>query len=614
MRILELTESQQISLIENRRADSDTLWSKIEAIYQANTAIYDGKADWLKNPLPGQNKPGTQRGFTNQEAVINSLIANPPKPNFVPNRVDPEAAEMALQQEKYFLEKYTDLNVKEVIRACLRDLYFSRLFVAKPFWNAKINDFDIKRVDPRKVRFNIKANKEVDSDFAIEDIDSNIWELITKYPKMKADILKEAGITEIDAMIKNPSCCYSENWIGNYLLIKFKNKILWSGKNPYWDWDGILATKEEFETLLNEEKSPKSLVKQMMEQEEDVLGEDGQPLKDEFDVPVRENVQTKRRKEQEARKTELVEAGEEEGELPYEAYLFNHFDTPRKPYIYATVLRNEDGPIGRTSFLEQASSLLHDADATKFQIARNMRMVNGITKVDQSVMSKEKAQQIRYDTNGILWGKGVVNGVVREFGQGLPSFVFQNLEQSLNEVDNIMAATSAFRGEREGQETKAGRLALVEQSFLRLNEMVQLVDFVSKEIFEWWFQLAKVRYTERHYAKFMGPEGAVKAIEFTREDFEKGTQIRIIPGKSLPEDRLFKFQRAQEDVKNGNISNLTYLKEAQYDNPTETAREAYLYSKNPAEVLGIEETPPPSQGVPGPEAAAQPPMPQEMAM
>jgi hypothetical protein len=28
-----------------------------------------------------------------------------------------------------------------------------------------------------------------------------------------------------------------------------------------------------------------------------------------------------------------------------------------------------------------------------------------------------------------------------------------------------MAASSAFRGEREGQETKAGRLALIQQSY-----------------------------------------------------------------------------------------------------------------------------------------------------
>lgn len=150
-----------------------------------------------------------------------------------------------------------------------------------------------------------------------------------------------------------------------------------------------------------------------------------------------------------------------------------------------------------------------------------------------------------------------------------------------------MAATSAFRGEREGQETKAGRLALIQQSYLRLNELVQVVDYVSGELFSWGMQLAKTRYTEYHYAKWMGKEGAREVIELIQDDFETGSEVTIIAGKTLPVDDEFKFEQAQNDVEKGFISPPDYLEIAKYDNAKELAKNAVMYAQNPMEAVGI---------------------------
>ena len=40
----------------------------------------------------------------------------------------------------------------------------------------------------------------------------------------------------------------------------------------------------------------------------------------------------------------------------------------------------------------------------------------------------------------------------------------------------------------EGQETRGGRLALIDQSFLRLNEFVQVVDYLNNELFNWFYK------------------------------------------------------------------------------------------------------------------------------
>jgi len=271
----------------------------------------------------------------------------------------------------------------------------------------------------------------------------------------------------------------------------------------------------------------------------------------------------------------------------YRAYLFNHFDHPRKPYIFATILNNENTPIGQTDFIEQAAPLQEGIDRRKIDIDENASLVNGQIKVDSSVMSKADAQKLRYEARGVIWGKNVKEGVTREMGNPLPQFVYEDMVDSRNEIDNIMGATSAFRGEREGQETKAGRLALIDQSYLALNELVQVVDYVNYELFNWFYQLAKLNYTESHYEKELGKDGALEAMELIRDGFEDGAQVRVIAGKTLPEDRQFKFEQAQQDVQKGLLAPTDYFEIAGYSDPAGRAKNAVKYELNKPLSVGM---------------------------
>lgn len=271
----------------------------------------------------------------------------------------------------------------------------------------------------------------------------------------------------------------------------------------------------------------------------------------------------------------------------YSAYYFNHFDQPRKPYIFATLFNNENTPIGQTDMITQAIPLQENIDETKRDITENAKVVNGTMKVDASVMSKADAQRIRYEAGGVLWGKGVVAGVQREVGEPLPNFVVENMRDSREQIDEAMAASSAFKGQREGQETKGGRLALIEQSFMRLNELVQVIDYVTYEWFNWDYQLAKIRYTEHHYAKTMGKAKAIEQISLIQDDFQDGEEIRVIGGKTLPEDSQFRYEQAQTDVKDGILSPVDYLEVAGYDSPLEKAKNRVVWDTNKAYAVGM---------------------------
>lgn len=565
-----LDDKKILKLINNRWDSSQTVWSEIQTIKEQNKNIYSNKAEWIKQK-PAKSTPiQANRIFVNTESVINSLIANPAKINILPTRVDEASRDFAIKQEQFFQKKFEDINFKETMRMALRNLYFSRLLAIKAFWNHDTNDFDFKAVDPCKVRFGSYAKNEDESEFVIEEVEDSALGLLDRFPEKKKELLKEFGMSEEQLYIENKEVTYKETWIADRLICTYGNLVLSNVENPYYDFDGILT--ENIEGIVNEfgEKKRGALTSEKANQET---------------YGVRKLM------------------GEE-----LQAYYFNYFDKPRKPYIFATIFNSENKPIGDTDMITMASSLQMSVDKRKQDIDENCDLVNGIIKVDKDVMTKSEAQGLLYETKGVIWGKGVVAGVVRETGASLPSMVFEDMQDSRNEIDNIMAATSAFRGEREGQETKAGRLALIEQSALRLNELVQVVDYVHSECFKWAYQLAKTRYIEPHYAKWIGQESAQEVIAFTQDDFMDGIDIEIIPGKTLPQDAQFRFERAQKDVTAGIIAPSDYLQEAGYNNPKQLAQNAVLYQQNPAQQVGLTPQEMPQPFAPGEVDEPQMPM------
>lgn len=605
--IEKLSDDEKAKLIEARWTSSSEVWDVVSKVYKHNTAVYENRADWLQYiPYVRQKfRVQANRIFVNMEAVINSLIANPPGFTMFPAGKSEYAKEFARTLESYFRKKYLDLNIKETVRKGLRNLYFARLLVIKPFWNPAINDFDYRSIDPRNLRVGKYASKEQNTEFAIEEIEDNLCAVIERFPTKKDDLMKKYGITDDTQLyIKNPDVKYKEAWIQDYVIFKLENIILGTIKNPYWDWEGILITDDEekqinelegkarrdfIQNIKTQQESRKPQIPTTPEADKGILAKGIDAVKSIF-----------------APKPEEIAPAEPQGPT-YKPYLFNYFENPRKPYIFATIFNNENTPIGRTDMIGLSAELQKGIDKRKMDIDENCELANGILKVDASVMGKSDAQRIRFETKGIIWGKGVKDGVTRETGTNLPQMVFDDMQDSRSEIDNIMAASSAFRGERQGQETKAGRLALIQQSYLRLNELVQVVDYVSKEIFDWGMQLAKCRYTEYHSVDMENRQGDIETIELIQDDIQTGNKVTIIAGKTLPVDDEFKFEQAQNDVLQGFISPPDYLEIAQYENSKELSKNAVLYKQNPMAAVGIDSgsMPVPHQpGTPTPEQIA----------
>mgnify|MGYP001575771228 CR=1 FL=1 len=620
--LTQMKPADQSKLVDNRWSSSDELWDQVSTIYDNNTRIYANKGTWLDN-IPYIRQAWivqANRIFVNMEAVINSLIANPPGINILPGRSGQTVQDFAMGLEKYLKKKLVDRNLKETIRKGLRNLYFARLIVIKAFWNPVIDDFDFRALDPRKVRFGKYSTKEQDSEFAIEEIEDNLCAVVSRFPDKKSELMKKFGFPEtpegeMEMYVRNPDVTYKEAWIMDHVIFKLDNIVLGTIKNPYWDWKGILITDEERKQLKDSEgDARRQLLTQIKLQQGQRRAEkeafegavDMEEAAEPAETPEQalETIDATPRPEEAGAETIMAEEGElepsaegatsevqaapDQAATPqYRPYYFNYFDSPRKPYIFATIFNNENSPIGRTDMIELSSTLQRGIDKRKMDIDENCEMANGILKVDAGTMGKADAQRIRFQTKGIVWGKNVKDGVTRETGAALPEMVFQDMVDSRQEIDNIMAASSAFRGEREGQETKAGRLALIQQSYLRLNELVQVVDYVYGECYGWAMQLSKSRYTEYRKASWQDDDGDYEEMEVIQDDFDEGNEVVVIPGKTLPVDDEFRFEQAQNDVMKGVISPVDYLKIAQYDDPTEMAKNAVIWTMNPAYAVGL---------------------------
>lgn len=553
--IATLSESQQVNLVNNRWRDSSSLWEKlVEGTFKANSRIWQNNPEWLNRVPQNRSRARDNRTFLAMESVINTLTGNPSKPNVIPAKDNDEATAIADNLQDFILAKYRDLGMKTKFRRGLRYLFLSRLVVFKVFWNPETDDFDVLPMDPRNVRFSKKSTSMYDTEFAIELVpDIPITKLIERFPKKKKTILRKIGYNEERLLVDNPTGEYKEAWIGEYVLYEFMGSILHVEKHPYWDWEGIgKLTNHDLKTL-----SDTSGIK-------------------------RRGVTKALEKKAEGRK-------EKGGN--YQNYLYNHFDRPLPPYIFGSVLGVETQPVGETSLIEQVEPLQMEVDKRKRQISDNAELMNGKWKVDTSIveMSRSDAQRMTTNPRGIIYGKGVRLGVDIVTGKELPSFVKDDLLHSVAEIDNIFGTQPTFRGEGGADETATGRAILREQSFSRLDELIDLVDTLHHHLYAWWHQMMKARYSETHYVKPIGSAKAREVIELTRDDLEEGIEIQIIPGQVMPEDRLFQAERAKEEAQAGLIDPLTYFEETQRDNPMKLAKRLEMYRINPFSIIKLDE-------------------------
>lgn len=272
----------------------------------------------------------------------------------------------------------------------------------------------------------------------------------------------------------------------------------------------------------------------------------------------------------------------------------NHFKYPKKPYVALNSLSLGKSIVDDTSITEQAIPLQDILNKRKRQIDRNANFANGILVTSAAAMDKPVFDSITPSTSKVFLNSDVENidGAFRVVtGRAMEAGIFQDMQDTKNEIDNLYGAHATLRGERTAFETKGGRELLKEGSLGRQEILRRSYEQVAEEVYNWWVQLMYVFYDNPEYiiteeeSKNPGDEQkkAENIIDSNEDKLSKadfaGFQIKCIvkAGTTRPKDPETLRADAITIRQTGNMNPLTFFEMMGVDNPRQEARREYLW-------------------------------------
>lgn len=555
IKLSQLDDKEKVKFVQNRWNSSQDVFSAISARKKVNLKIWQNNPEWLNKVHGDESKVRQNRIFMGLEHLNNFLLSRPSAPLILDGGGDDgEAEEFREDIHEFLLERNGHKEIKTKVKRAMRQLYLSRLFVLKMVWDGSENDFALRNVNVDDLRFS------KDMSVIQEIVREPLGTMLERFPSsFHEEIMKSEGMSKRQVLLENPEVEYTETWASwgeeDVLIHTMNDRLIRFQDNPYWDYKGISLKKGQLEQL---------------------EGMNGRGRRKIFD---------------EARRLDDEGVTDKVDSPKGEQYFFNFFDTPKKPYIIKTIFDISDSGIGETDFFEQANPLQEGVDRRKRQFDDNARLMNGVWLIDKkkTKLNRSQAQKLRADSRGYILADDAPNSIKRDTGKELPGFLRQDLEDSLSAIDDAIGTNDTFRGVREGQETAEGRAILREQALGRLDELITLVDSVYEDIYRWEFQMMKLKYTERHYVKAVGKSGAGRIFDILQDDLGDSLEIKVKPGQSLPEDRVFRSERAKEAFQAGTITPERYLEETGWENPSQLAKDALMFQQNPLSMVDMTE-------------------------
>jgi len=263
-----------------------------------------------------------------------------------------------------------------------------------------------------------------------------------------------------------------------------------------------------------------------------------------------------------------------EGSRKKETKFFNHFDLPKKNYIFFAGFNVSSDPLPDTSLVETVIPIADAINVQKRGIINNLKfMGNGQVYVDSDAMTEEEADNMTNEPGLILRGAGLASEqkIRREPGVPLPNAHFANLQHSELVFDNIMGVHSATRGAAQAR-TLGQDVLSRQQDFTRIDTITRVLNRGVDELANWFFQLMRMFYDETHIIKILGEERSVETIKFNRDQIEEGIELVVTSGTQLPMDEVALRTEAVQLWQFGAIDPTTLFERLKFPNPEKAAQ------------------------------------------
>jgi len=228
----------------------------------------------------------------------------------------------------------------------------------------------------------------------------------------------------------------------------------------------------------------------------------------------------------------------------------NHFDMPRKPYMFASYENTGEGPYDDTSALEQSIALQDIINKRGMQITEiSDRSVPKMV-ISGTAMTKEQAEDITPDPNEAIFLDGQVTDV-REaitFVQSPPPSpaLYTDQAQARASIDSHFATHQISRGESQSFDESGLSKQITREGDLSIaDDIVQIViERLVSEMANWAAQMMMIMYYDPNYGigqedknfdfsfkawslKHPGKDGDHKQIKMTRDKVRKGVSVVI---------------------------------------------------------------------------------------
>jgi len=249
----------------------------------------------------------------------------------------------------------------------------------------------------------------------------------------------------------------------------------------------------------------------------------------------------------------------------------NLFKKPQFPYLLLKVFNLGKNLYDDASLIEQSISLQDSVNKRKNQISDLTDEQKKLIVASSRAISKEEFQKFinKYGHIGIWLDNGEIKDIQVVGGQADAS-IFNDLNQSIGEIDNIMGTHSTTRGERKEQETLGGRKLLASADYGRAETIILNIEQLMEDWYNAYLHMLKVYSLED--SEFDNGE---EIIMLNREEIPKGTLVMVKKGSTLPVDKVARAELAVKLAQFNFIDPLTLFEELGYGKAEERKEKLY---------------------------------------
>lgn len=464
--------------------------------------------------------------------------------------------EAAKQLERALDIKIRTDTTKRLIKHGLRALHLDLQAAIKVRWDknkGENGDFTFERVRADRILVDHTSTIPDDGftadnmEWIVEWLEEPIALVVSKFPAKREELFATLGIIRGTQRQLATKIKYQEIWFTWYdkdgdiyegTGWKYNKLVLGKMKNPYYDWEGY---------------------------------------------------------EKKLEKPKMVDGKE----VSVETLYHNHFDRPRKPYIFLTHQSLGNNPIDDTSAVEQAIPIQRSVNKRGRQITEIADRAVPKLAFAGRYIDKEQARRVTNDPDEHIWIQNAEN--IQQAILPIPAtqpapILYNDLMGNRMQIDSKFATHSTTRGETLPGESGVSKQVTREGDLMISDDLVNIV--VERVVFEmanWATQMMKVMYDKPHFVKDLGRDGQYLEVEMTRDRIDDGIAVNV---KASTVDKQQKRVDALTLAARKAIDPLTLIEDLDMPNPKERAKRllAFMSGDFPlyAKVIGVE-MPTPSQ-------------------